>query len=121
MRRTMAVINRRDGDGRGWTKWTGWTKRFMQFVKPLPFVDAVEKIGSRSPIGSAMLSSEWSDLPVALRERAFFSSQVESVRFLQRGRDGLVDFLQGAKVVLPSGETALATGSRAQFVEQMRA
>jgi hypothetical protein len=60
----------------------------MQFVKPMPFAEALDKIGSKTPIGSAMLSSEWSDVPVALRERAFFSSQVENIRFPAAGRDG---------------------------------
>lgn len=92
----------------------------MQFVKPMPFREAVEKIGTKTPIGSAMMSAEWQDVPVALRERAFFSSQVESVRFLQRGRDAIADFLQGNKETTESGERALKTGSRAQFVETMR-
>lgn len=89
----------------------------MQLVKPLPFAEAVEKLGSRSLIGSALSSAEWRDVPVALRERAFFSSQVESARFLQRARDGLADFLQSNRETLPDGRTALRTGSRADFVK----
>jgi hypothetical protein len=92
----------------------------MQFVKPMPFVEAVDKLGLRSPIGSTLSSSEWRDVPVALRERAFFSSRVESVRFLQRGRDSLADFLQGARETLPTGEIALKTGSRQEFVKQLQ-
>lgn len=37
------------------------------------------------PNGSKLRSDEWKDVPVALRERAFFSSQVESVRALHYG------------------------------------
>lgn len=92
----------------------------MQFVKPMPFREAVDKLGAKSPVGSAMVSSEWSDVPVALRERAIFSSQVENVRFLQRAQDTLDDFLTGAVETLPDGATALKTGSRADFVDQMR-
>jgi hypothetical protein len=92
----------------------------MQFVKAMPFAEALEKIGGRTPIGSAMLSSEWSDVPVALRERAFFSSQVENVRFLQRSRDWIGDFLAGNMETLPDGQTALRVASRAQFVELAR-
>ncbi|MCI0351228.1 MAG: hypothetical protein L0Z53_17530, partial [Acidobacteriales bacterium] len=75
--------------------------------------------GSRTPIGSALNSAEWADVPVALRERAFFSSRVESVRFLQRGRDAITDFLSGNKETLPNGEVALATGGRQQFVRDL--
>jgi hypothetical protein len=92
----------------------------MQLVKPLPFDEAVDKLGSKSLIGSALMSAEWRDVPVALRERAFFSSQVESARVLQRGRDGIADFLQSNRETLPDGQTALKTGSRADFVKQMQ-
>ncbi len=92
----------------------------MQFVKPTPYREALEKVGVKSPIGSQLNSSQWGDVPVALRERAFFSSRVESVRFLQRAQDGITDFLSGNTEVLPNGQTALKTGGRAQFIEQMR-
>lgn len=92
----------------------------MQFVKPMPFDEAVQKLGERSPIGSELLSAEWQDVPVALRERAFFSSEVENVRFLQRAQDSIDAFLSGAREVLPDGQTVLSTGSRADFVVQMR-
>lgn len=96
----------------------------MQFVTPMPFVEAVQKLGGRSPIGSKLTSQEWSQVPLALRERAFFSATVENVRFLQRSKDALGDFLTSAReeITLPNGTktTALKTGSRAQFIQQMR-
>lgn len=92
----------------------------MQLVKPLPFAEAVDKLGSRSLIGSQLSSSEWRDVPVALRERAFFSSQVESARVLQRARDGINDFLKSNVQTLDNGQVALATGSRADFVKGMQ-
>jgi hypothetical protein len=95
-------------------------KHAMQFVSPKPFAEAVDVIGERTPIGSAMMSAEWQDVPVALRERAFFSSQVESIRFLQGARDGISDFLLANREVLPDGQTVLKAGSRAAFVDQVR-
>ncbi len=92
----------------------------MQFVKPRPFEEAVDLVGDRTPIGSAMISAEWQDVPVALRLRAFFSSEVENVRFLQRGRDTISDFLTAAIEEIEPGVTALKTGSRAEFVDMMR-
>lgn len=92
----------------------------MQFVNALPYEEALDKIGRKSPIGSRLSSSEWSDVPVQLRERAFFSARVESVRFLQRGRDDIAAFLQSSRELLPNGATALKTGSRSAFVDQMQ-
>ncbi len=86
----------------------------------MPFAEAIEKLGSQSPIGAALSSSEWSDLPVQLRENAFFSANVENVRFLQKMQDSLGDFLAGNVKTLDDGQTLLATGSRAAFVDQMQ-
>jgi hypothetical protein len=86
----------------------------MQFVKPQLFTEAVEKIGARSPIGAKLSSAEWRDVPVALRERALFSSQVENVRFLQRARDGINDFLTASR-----DESGALTMDRQRFVTLM--
>jgi hypothetical protein len=92
----------------------------MQFVKPIPFQEAIDKLGRRSPIGSVFSSSEWRDVPAELREGAFFMSRVEGVRVLQRGRDAIGDFLSANRETLPDGQTALKVGSRQQFVDQMQ-
>lgn len=96
----------------------------MQLARPVPFAEAVEKLGDRSPVGSRMRSLEWSAVPLAIRERAMFSAGVESVRFLGRTKDALDYFLTGAveQVTLPDGSisSALKVGSRDDFVAQMR-
>src|SRR5579862_887786 len=92
----------------------------MQFIAPIPFSEAVDKLGSKSLVGSMLNSEEWSRVPVALRERAFFSSQVESTRFLQRARDSIADYLQSARETLPNGQSVLKTGSRADFIKQLQ-
>lgn len=92
----------------------------MQLVQPTPFPEAVNKIGGKSLIGSKLKSREWADVPVALRERAFFSSQVESLRFLQRARDTIADFQQMSREEVAPGVFALKTGSRSQFVDLMQ-
>lgn len=96
----------------------------MKFVKPTLFQDAITKLGRRQVIVSGLDSEAWSRVPVALRERAFFSSRIENARFLQRSKDLLTDWLAGAResITLPDGTatTALKTGSRAQFIEQAR-
>lgn len=96
----------------------------MQFVKPAPFKEALQKLGSRSPVAADLSSAEWSGVPVALRERAMFSAHVESVKFLQRVKDSVGDFLGSTReqLVAPDGEVtdALKMGNRAQFVDRMR-
>jgi hypothetical protein len=92
----------------------------VQFVLGMPFQEAIAKIGSKSIIGSKLSSSEWADVPAALRQRAFFSSRVESARVLQRARDGITDFLQSNRETLHNGETALKAGSRSAFVDDMQ-
>lgn len=96
----------------------------MQFVAPVPFAEALQKLGNRSVIGSQLTSEDWARVPVALRERAFFSSTIENVQFLQRSKDLIGDFLTGAReeVAQPDGTktTMLKTGNRAKFVEQAR-
>jgi hypothetical protein len=92
----------------------------MEFIAPIPFQEAIDKLGDQPVIGSNFSSSEWSDLPADLRDNAFFSSRIESVRFLQNAKDALGDFLAGNRVDALNGGTKLATGSRAQFIKQMR-
>lgn len=92
----------------------------MQLVSPVPFREALDKLGARTIVGAGLNSEQWSAVPLALRERAFFSATVESTRFLQRARDSIGDFLSESREVLPNGQTALKTGSRAQFVRDMQ-
>lgn len=96
----------------------------MQLVQPVPFQEARDKLGRKAPIVAPLTSSEWADVPVALRERAFFSSRIENARFLQRGQDWINDFLSSARetVVGPDGvaREALKMGGRARFVDLMR-
>jgi len=92
----------------------------MEFIAPLPFAEAIRKLSDQSVVGSTWSASEWNDLPVELRENAFFSSRIESAQFLQRAQDAIGDFLAGNQTMAANGELMLATGSRAAFVEQMR-
>ena len=39
----------------------------MQFVKPIDYYEALGVIGDRMPVVSAMLSSEWQDVPAPLQ------------------------------------------------------
>lgn len=95
----------------------------MEFTKPLSYTEAINKLGQRSVIGSKLSSAQWKDVPVGLREKAFFSARVESAQFLQRAQDSLGEFLSAAREVVETErgpEQALSTGSRSDFVQQMQ-
>jgi hypothetical protein len=58
----------------------------MLLTEPLPFEEALEQIERRTPIGSALSSAQWAQMPLALRDRAFFSAKVQDVGFLAQAR-----------------------------------
>lgn len=55
----------------------------------IPFADAVKRLGTQTPIGSALASKEWAGVSPALRGLSVFSSRVESVRFLETLKQSL--------------------------------
>jgi len=92
----------------------------MEFVKPLPFTEAIRKVGQKSVVGSRLNSAEWSKVRVGLRDRAYFSATIESARWLQRSKSFLDYFISGAREESGAGGTMLKAGSRAQFVKELR-
>lgn len=49
-----------------------------------PLAEAVKRISAKTPLGTALRSKELETLPLAIRERAQFSAQVESARILSQ-------------------------------------
>ncbi len=92
----------------------------MTFTQPSELEIAIRKIAGRSPVGSILGSAEWQDVPVALRDRAFFSATIENARFLNTAQSFLNDFLRNTRETLPSGETALKADGRARFIAGMQ-
>ncbi len=88
-------------------------------TNPEPFGEALDTLRRRLPLGSPLNSTQWSRQSVAVRERAFFSARVESVRFLQRVKDFLMDYLERNREVLSNGQFALKADGRARFVRDM--
>ena len=56
-------------------------------VTVAPLTTAVRRIGGKTPLGAKLSSKEWGNVPLAVRERAFFSAKVESARFLQSAQE----------------------------------
>lgn len=58
-----------------------------------PWYEAAQKLAEKTPVAAKLTSREWEDVPLALRDRAFFSSRVESARLVRRMRDDLAGAL----------------------------
>ena len=93
----------------------------MEFIAGIPFEEALRKLGQRSPVGSILRSAEWSRVPVALRERAFFSATIEDARWLQARMNFLEDTLAATTETNESGERYFKAGGRSRFIEEAQA
>ena len=78
-----------------------------------PWTEAVDRFGSKTPIGSAMRSDDWESMPLALKERAFWTAGLTDARIVSAMRDKAV---QGLDQSRPGG-----TGmDHSRFVADMR-
>jgi hypothetical protein len=82
-------------------------------VTTSPWKAAVDRFSDKTVVGSKLRSAEWSDMPIALRERAFFSAGVDQARTLSAMREKVV---QGLDQSRPGGIGM----NRARFVADMR-
>jgi hypothetical protein len=93
-------------------------------VKPAKFKEAIRRLGKKKPVAKKLNSREWANMPTNIRERAYFTSNVESMKFLNRSKKMLNDYLSGARetVTTPDGRrvSALKKTSRADFVYEMQ-
>jgi hypothetical protein len=93
----------------------------MTFDAPIPFAEAIAKLAARKIVPSPADSTQWRLIDTALRERAFFSSRVESARVLQSMRDYMEEYLRVSRYAPTSqGPGALVSQGRAEFVADMR-
>jgi hypothetical protein len=83
-----------------------------------PLAEAVAKLDRRTPVGAMLTSAQWARVPLALRERAFFSAKVESVRFLAEAQEKLRMRLSLEKENLANGKSAFV--DRGSFVMDMQ-
>jgi hypothetical protein len=74
---------------------------------------AAEQLASRALIASGLTSAEWEALQAGLKARAFWSARIESLRFLETGRDTITDLLANAR----NADGAIT--SRAQIVSDL--
>lgn len=83
----------------------------MPSITVQPLADAAASLGSKTPIGAALSSAEWADVPLQLRETAFFSARVESARLLSAMQDGLVRQASMLRERVANGEALISRDS----------
>lgn len=91
----------------------------LKFNRPVPFTEAVQKLGSRTVVARSLSSAEWARQAVEIRETSFFVSNVESALFVSKAKRLIDDFLNASREDTPGGP-ALKVGGRAAFVKQMQ-
>lgn len=89
----------------------------ISLVTPQPLTEAVANLSQRTPIGSALKSTDWLRVPLSLRESAFFSARVESARILQFMKDKL-----DASIAMSRGKVARgeALVDRSSFIGDVK-
>ena len=83
-----------------------------------PLAEAMAKLDRKTPVGAMLTSAQWARVPLELRERAFFSARVESIRFLAEAQEKLRMRLSMEKEALANGKSAFV--DRGSFVVDMR-
>jgi len=61
----------------------------LSLTAPTPLPEAVSKLSAKTAVGSVLRTVEWAQVPVELRESAFFSAGVTSAQLLQSMKDRL--------------------------------
>lgn len=66
-------------------------------AEPLPWPEAVERFAGKSPVAADLTSEQWASVPLAIRERAFFSARVAQAHVLEGLRSRLQEMLELAR------------------------
>lgn len=88
----------------------------ISYVTAQPLKEAVDSLGRKSPLGVALSSAQWGELPVEIRDRAFFSAQVESERFLAEAQRRIMQRVKLERDKIEAGGRVM---ERTRFVEEM--
>jgi hypothetical protein len=91
----------------------------LDLSQPHALEDIVKSVSDKTVIGSALRTAEWSVMPKALRDQAYFSAGVTQAEFLARQRDLITKVLARAKETNDKGENYWAS-DRAYFISQTR-
>ena len=116
-----AVISMRERQRRRIIRTYSATGPVLEGVAFAPMLEAVAKLDRKTAITAALDSAQWQRVPLELRERAFFSARVESVRFLTIAQRKLRSRLAITAEQIPGkGEKSFALVNRDSFIRDMR-
>jgi hypothetical protein len=89
---------------------------------PTSLPEAVQQLGAKTPVGSILRTAEWSQMPLALRQRAQFSAGVESARVLQRIQDYLMQMITLERNAMRADQSSpgIYTMNRQKFVADIQ-
>lgn len=82
-----------------------------------PFQQAVDRMSSKLPVARALRSDEWSDVPVELRDRAFFTANFAQADLLQLMHEKLTRALELGREQVAKGERLV---TRSTFIGDMK-
>lgn len=82
-----------------------------------PFQEAVDRMSSKLPVARALRSDEWSDVPVELRDRAFFTANFAQADLLQLMHEKLTRALELGREQVAKGERLV---TRSTFIGDMK-
>jgi hypothetical protein len=87
----------------------------MIFTAPMPYDQAVSRLQAKTPVASALSSADWAAMPLALRDRAFFTAQVAQIKTVAALQAKLEDSLSLRSFT--SGEGFV---DRSKFIADLR-
>lgn len=88
-------------------------------LKIAPLADAMARMDRRMPVARALSHREWEDVPLALRERAFWTANFAKMDVMQVMHDAIGDRLALEKRESVPGRGAV-TMSRDNFIVELR-
>lgn len=91
----------------------------IDLTQPAPLARLVDAVDAKTPLGSAMRTAEWEQMPQGIRDAAFFSAGVEDERWLQQAKDGIAEILDRSRGTNEKGEQYWKM-DRARVVAELR-
>lgn len=89
----------------------------ISFVTEQPLQESVDALGRKSPLGALLSSAQWGQLPIEIRERAFFSAWLENERLLGEMQRRLIQRVALERDRIEAGGRLM---DRGRFIEEMQ-
>lgn len=91
----------------------------IDFTTSRPLQEAVDSLSRRTPMGTALRSSELERLPLEIRDASFFAAQVQREKTLADMRERLIQRVNLERSKMADGSPGV-TMDRRRFIDEMR-